>query len=380
MSLEYTVKYKASGTSYTLNDVLNLSFFKGRRLIIDQYSPGTATITCRNIAAWPATVKQGQELRIEDSSGDVCFTGYINDIKINYGLKAALDEATILVEGPLRQFGRRNPKNLSLAQADAGTYVADINGQLSITTMSVTPGSSTSIMSAQTYTGNALDLLNTVAQTEVARIYEYWDIGLGSPATAWYGRNVIKELPAMAYGSDYVFADTANVNAYYLEFDEVEFASSSDNYYTRVTVNPLGLAAQATNRGAAPYVELDVDSYDYTTTQAKTLSQYLLGVFGSTDAELTSISATYNQQTKVSGFTSAKTYNFRNLMRTYSPANVVVILRGTTYNAVFEGIEVNADPTDTRITVFVSGQDLNSYLKWGAGKTYNKWGTNKWGF
>jgi hypothetical protein len=184
----------------------------------------------------------------------------------------------------------------------------------------------------------------------------------------------------MAYGSDYVFADTANVNAYYLEFDEVEFASSSDNYYTRVTVNPLGLAAQATNRGAAPYVELDVDSYDYTTTQAKTLSQYLLGVFGSTDAELTSISATYNQQTKVSGFTSAKTYNFRNLMRTYSPANVVVILRGTTYNAVFEGIEVNADPTDTRITVFVSGQDLNSYLKWGAGKTYNKWGTNKWGF
>jgi hypothetical protein len=380
MSLEYTVKYKVGGTSYTLNDVLNLSFFKGRRLIIDPYSPGTATITCRNIAAWPATVKQRQELRIEDSSGNVCFTGYISDVKINYGLKAALDEATILVEGPLRQFGRRNPRNLSLAQANAGTYVADINGQLGVTTMSVTPGSSTSIMSAQTYTGNALDLLNTVAQTEVARIYEYWDIGLGSPATAWYGRNVLTDIPASPYSSVYTFADTANVNQNFLEFDELEFASSSDNYYTRVTVNPLALAAQATNRGAAPYVELDVDSFDYTTTQAKTLSQYLLGVFGSTDAELMSISATYNQQTKVPAYTLYKTTGFLYLMRTYSPAAIRVIFRGTTYETVFEGIEVNATPTDTRITVYVSAQDLNSYLKWGSGKPYNKWGTNKWGF
>jgi len=41
---------------------------------------------------------------------------------------------------------------------------------------------------------------------------------------------------------------------------------------------------------------------------------------------------------------------------------------------------VSATPENTRITYYFSPQDTNSYLKWGSGRFYNKWDSNKWGF
>ena len=82
MSLEYTVSFYTGATKRTLNDVLSLDVSVGRRLIVDSYTPGIATIRSRNIAAWPATVKQGQPLEIANSFG-VVFGGRISDVQIN---------------------------------------------------------------------------------------------------------------------------------------------------------------------------------------------------------------------------------------------------------------------------------------------------------
>jgi len=380
MSLEYTVSFYTGATKRTLNDVLSLDVSVGRRLIVDSYTPGIATIRSRNIAAWPATVKQGQPLEIANSFG-VVFGGTISDVQINYGLKSSLDEATITVEAGLRNWGRREVKNAIYSQNEADVYATAIASGNSIPfTVYNSPLKYQSILSAQTYSGNLLDLLNTIIITNVSRLFEVWDSTNRRSEVFFYGRNETIEGVGTDADEPVVFADTANTVAAYLEFDIVEFASSSENYYTKVTVNPLGLATQNSTTGAAPYQELNIDTLDYSTTQADSLSQYLLAAFGSTDAQIMTLSATYNQQEKTTAYAATKTDLFRKLQCNQGALEIKVIFRGTTYYCILEGMQINATPTDTSVTLNLSSQDLNSYLRWTRPSPYNTWDNNKWGF
>jgi len=376
MPLEYTVNYWTGTTQRTLNDVLSFSCTKGRRLIIDEYAPGTATITCRNIAAWPAPVRQGQFLSISNSKG-VVFGGVISDVQINYGLKSSLDEAVISVEGPLRYYGRTELVSVAVAQNAADTYLLELDLDSGIERIDTVQAGAESIISAQTFTGNALDVLNQILLTDVGRIWELFDAGASLKALlAFYGRN--QTLPGYRVGIvDYLFIfwDQNIPNQGVLSFDSIEFSSSSENYYTRVNVAPEGLAMQRSSTGSAPYQELTIDSYDYTTTQAKSLSQYYLAAFGSTDPNLMSISATYNSQPG-----SQDQEVFEELQIIQGPTDLEVRFRGSTYYSIIEGMQIDATPSDTRITLNLSDQDLNSYLRWGTPAPYNKWDSNKWGF
>ena len=42
--------------------------------------------------------------------------------------------------------------------------------------------------------------------------------------------------------------------------------------------------------------------------------------------------------------------------------NAKIGFRGSVYYTVIEGIQIDATPEQTRITVFMSGQDTNAYL------------------
>jgi len=362
--LDYVVRFGAGNT--LLNDVQGINISAGKQWLVDPYQAGTCQIVCRNIAAWTTAPKIKNEIRVT-VEGAVVFKGRIADVNINYGIVAALDEAVITCEGPLALLGRRNLRSLALTQGLTGDQAQTI-----FSTVNISGGATNtySIASTQTYTGNALQALNGLVQTELGRVVETVDND-DNTILEFYGRNT--------YSNEGVFYttlkfDITGSNA--LFYDEIEFSSTAENYYTRVTAEPLGLTAQTTNSGSAPYYSLDVDTYDYSTTQASSLTQYLISQFANTDSEIVAISANYALQTTASSQTM-----FRESFICGRVAGLAeIVFRGTTYYAVIEGYTVSGTPDNTRVTWYLSPQDLNNYLKWTSPSPYNRWDYNKWGF
>jgi hypothetical protein len=362
--LDYVVRFGASNT--LLNDVQGINLSAGRQWLVDPYQAGTCQIVCRNIAAWTTAPKMKNEIGVT-VEGSVVFKGYITDVKINYGIVTALDEAVITCEGPLALLGRRNLRSLALAQGLTGDQAQTIFSTVNVVG---TASETYSIASAQTYTGNALQALNGLAQTELGRVSEVID-DLADPALIFYGRNTYSD--EGVYYTTLKFDTTGSSSLFY---DEIEFSSTAENYYTRVTAEPLGLTAQTTNSGSAPFYSLDIDTYDYSTSQASSLTQYLISQFANNDSEITAISATYALQTTASSQTMFR----ESFICGRVAGQAEIVFRGTTYYAVIEGYTVTATPDATRVTWYLSPQDLNNYLKWSNPSPYNKWDYNKWGF
>ena len=360
--LTYTAEYGAGPTS--LGNIQSFTLQRGRQWIVDPFNAARCSIVVRDIDAWTTPPKMGDYVKITNTGAFVVFGGRITDVKINYGLIPAMDEAEISCEGSLAFLGRRNLRSFVLAQGLTGDQFGLMCDQINIPSSIAESGS---IAIAQTVTENALTFGNTLALTEVGRIGEQV-----LDSVEWFGRNQFNS--GIGY-SQHVFNATGT-NA--MKYDGIEFRSTAENYYTRVTVEPLGLTAQTNNSGSAPWYSLSVNTYDYTTTQADSLSQYYLNQLSTTTSAPTSITASWANQpdtgTSQDRFQEALSYGHQIAME------CEVTFRGTVYNAVIEGSTVTATPEQTRITFHLSPQDLNNYLKWTSPAPYNTWDNNKWNF
>jgi len=296
------------------------------------------------------------------ADGNNMWYGNIVDVDVSYGIVSSMDEATITCEGVLGLLGRRNIRSLSLTQDLTEVQALDI-----ISTAGLV-GSNTATYStagAQTFTGNALDALNTLAITEVGRIRE--PVANGDPVM-FYGRNSgAQQIEAIQFTDN-------NSTMSGMEFEAIDFKSTAENYYTRVTVSPLGLTAQTVNSGSAPYYSLSVSSWDATTAQAANLAQYLLSNFNTTTATPTSITASYagqNSAVWADSFIEAITQPIQK--------QALIALRGTIYYTIIEGWNMSASPDNTTVTLYLSAQDLNAYLILDD-SVYGKLNSNKLGF
>jgi hypothetical protein len=76
------------------------------------------------------------------------------------------------------------------------------------------------------------------------------------------------------------FSDTTN-NATNQVYDQINFSSWADNYYTQVTVTPAGYAAQTVTKAGAtiPYRTLSVNSLSASTGQATDQANFLLNQY-----------------------------------------------------------------------------------------------------
>jgi len=353
MPLGYTVNF--GGTTLingtTLNDVLTVSTSKGRQWQTDPYSPSSCTITSRNISAWTTAPKVGNLIGVKTNStfATVVFGGWIKDVQIVYGTIPALDVAYITCEGPLSRFGRRTFKSRSFAQADYSTYLFNLATAVNYLDYS-TYGSSSSIYSAQTYAGNALDLLNLIVTSEIGFIDD---------------QRRVSNLPDITFAPrtpdttvDVGFTDQTGADYRYLFYQNITFKSAAQNYYTQVTINPQGLTTQQAETGSAPYVGLDQESLDYTNAQALSHAQYLLYKYNTTNSNIVSFTANYaNQKTA-----DQREYFDKAIYQLVCGGLVTVDFRGTTYNLIVEGVNLSADPSNTELEIFVSSQDNNNYL------------------
>jgi hypothetical protein len=318
----------------------------------------------------------GRQIRVYPSFGDSFgYGGTINNISIEYGMVENADEAVINFEGPLAEFGRYQLNAEVIAQATSTLQVAAVGTAIGATG-GIVGGYST--CSAQTYTGNSLNLVSELMLTEMGRLSEVYNAASDTHYTLVLGRGVNMR----GFTARYLFSDVqADWAGDYFQYSDIEFKSASENYYTRVTIQPQGLAQQTTGSGKFGLVQ---ESLDFSTTQALSHAQYIKNQYG--NQNITPYSVTFDYQSQ----TSAHQGDFALYIGNYAvdatafltPIGHLMELkfRGTTYKGVVEGYRVSANPSNTRVTYYFSPQDVNAYLIWDEPSPYNTWDNNKWGF
>jgi hypothetical protein len=348
--IDYVVRIAGTsliGGGFLLDDVQSVSWNRGREWATDPYAPASCVIRSRNISAWTSTPAIGDLVGVY-AAGTTFFGGWIKDVQIQYGIVPNLDVAVITCEGPLSRWGRRQFNNRSIAQAKTLTQLSTLATATGLNASTSTNGTGLSTASAQTYSGNGLDLLNEVMMTEVGHVSEMSLVsGTYMPYTVLYPRNYDTV-------ADYTFADTGATNT--IKYKEIEFTSAAENYYTEVTINPQGLAAQ--QAGSGNY-GLTQNSVDYTTGQALSHAQYLVGQYNSTTSTPHAITFDYESQ-------AASSLNLcRALIGdlvSFSGSLFTLVFRGNTYKVVCEGLQVDATTSSTTARMTFSAFDNNNYL------------------
>lgn len=356
----WKMDFKQGATWTTLPSLQNVSIFRGRRLQIDDYSIDTMTVESEFPSSWSVTPKLGDQVVayiykpgvVVGTDNFAAFWGRIRDVKINYGYTTNMDRVTIECEGIQADWGRAQLTNYALAQAKTDSQVNTVGSVIGAFPAAF-DGRSTG--SAQTYTGNGLELLNTITRTEEGRTFASSATYRAQPYLYWYGRNFPPQLT-------FVFNDgTGTAYLRQMKYEQIEFRSSADNYYNSITVSPNALAAQTATLSQTPLYGWQINTIDYTTSQASDHAQWLLNNYQSKDSTLASITFTDVQQIPIN---YPFPFNTDVIQAIQSPiANQgIVYFRGGTYNVIIEGISINATPDQTRVTIFFSGRDTNAYL------------------
>jgi hypothetical protein len=357
----WKAEFKQGSTWYEIPSITTVSIFKGRQLQIDDYSIESASISSEFPSSWTTSPKLGDQIIIYiykpgvviGTDNFTCFVGRIRDVAINYGFVTNMDTATISCEGVQADWGRAQLVNYALAQQKTDDQILYLGVAAGLTTGQFY---GRSIGSAQTYTGNAFELANLITRTEEARMFGGENGFKGTQVLYWFGRN--SPDPATTY----VFNDgTAAPYTTQLKYEAIQFRSSADNYYNKVTITPEGLAAQTATLSTTPIYGWDKTTLDYTTSQASDHANWVLNNFQTKNSTLASITLTDVQQTNrydVGLFNTA----FLDLCEAPINTNGKINFRGSTYYTIIEGVQIDATPEQTRITLFMSGQDNNAYL------------------
>jgi len=359
-SWEWRAQYEQDSTWYTLGSIQNVDIMRGRQLQIDDYSIDTGNVRVLNPSTWTDPPKLGDPICLYVyAPGYVTgvdefpmFWGRIRDVKIDYGMVTNEDVAHISCEGLQADWGRAQLNAFALTQQKTDDAVLAVATQVGL---SVAQFFGRSTISAITFTGNALDLINTITRTEEARMFAYGATITGTWYTYWYGRNTV--LATVYYMNDGTCATTLIDQKY----NEIEFRSSANNFYNLVTITPDAVAAQTSTAGTTPLYAWQKDTLDYSTGQALDHATWVRKNFENKNQAIASISYTDSIQPETSG-TGAPNATPLALAQAPIQNPMRIGFRTTFYNVMVEGVRISATPGQTRVTLFTSGQDQNAYL------------------
>jgi hypothetical protein len=157
------------------------------------------------------------------------------------------------------------------------------------------------------------------------------------------------------------------------KYSDVKLKSTSEDYYNSVTVQPLGFSSQTSTSGATPVYSYLADSYDFSTSQALSLAQYLRFKYETTNSTPRELGFLISQQAR------ADAVYFLNLVSAFLGLEISIVLRGVRYYCIIEGVNIQATPDDTRILFYVSSNETNDYLILD-NAVYGKLDNNRLGF
>jgi hypothetical protein len=357
---------------YTLSDltnVQNITVNIGRQAQLDQYNSSTATVTLRYPTGYASPItalKTGNAARItNNTSGRVSFEGIISNVTVRYGIPYGggvgnADYVDFTLEGAFAQLGRMQGNGYAMAANTLYQQAYNCTAQTIVNIIaSLTNNPS---MAGTTVSGTWADWLNRVALTTNSRLIDS------------YSQQIIIRSPFNFDVSEFNFSDTTN-NFTNQVYDQINFGSLADNYYTQVSVSPEGFSTQTvTKSGAsAPYRTLLTNTFNASNAQALDFANYLQANYGTQRFALVSVSAIAEAQN--SFHLDGAGYFLGDAIG----RGISVAFRGTTYNSVIEGVTMSATPEGSRYTFYLSGADLNAFLLLG-NSVYGRLDYNKLGY
>jgi len=364
MPQTYKVKYSADGVTFTaLTNVQGINIKLGREKQLDAYNASNAEIELRypNGYASPiADLKTGTYIKIEgpnqlDTSAS-SFLGRIRDVQVRYGIpyKSSLGNAdylTISCEGFFAAVARMNGNNYALASGAPQTQLTVSNSITGVTGAYLRPQGTDPVMVGLNITGTWGDWYNQLLTTLNGRM---WDTNLVNEikVVSPFYQNPVTE------GATPVFSDTPTSAQY--SYDQIDFNSYADNYWTQVSVTPLGgSVVTVTQAGATtPYRTYTINTLNSSTGQATDFANYLASLYGTAQFRIASVSC-LSEATQRNGFLDS--------LGSQSPASYPgmrcsVTFRGTSYPAIIEGVTISATPESSRYTFTLSSAEQNNYL------------------
>lgn len=336
-----------TGTN-TISDVIGFSVRAGRQSKTETYSASSATVTVRNLSSIPSVYKLGWTMRlVQNNYPDWInlFSGTITNISYNYGTIPAMDTATFTVEGYLGFMGRGQLNNFTLAGGTTGAEAYRIGTSLTGNPKGgiSNAGTASYTNSTTNYTGAAMNIIQTLVAMEQGRLEDTYG------NLYFWGRHYLKD-PDI-YGYAFFTDDPASTGSTAIHYDQIEFGSLADNYFTQVQITPDGITTQIAGTGDR---NLTLSTYDKDATQAANLASYCLGEFDNNGSVPVAISTT-------TALMPLGTY----LASAGVPiaAAVPITFRGTVYNSIIEGYTVTGTPEMVRYTFMLSGFEQNNYLR-----------------
>lgn len=354
-----TVQYYTGSTWTTLTDVVELSSSIGRQKSTDPFSPSSTTVRLRypsGFASPLANLEIGSYLRWwtpNGSANDPSWVGTVRDLAAEWGVPYSSnigpdDFLTISAEGHLGDWGRAEGNGFAVGAGfcnGATTAVANQFGLLWNGDITTEP------IAATTVSGSPLQWLNQMAATAQARILDGFQEFSGLRPSIF----VAKQTAFLQ--ANVTFTDTGANNASNRTYQQLEFDSLADNYYTQVRVESTGLASQTAQTGTAPFRTLVVDTFASSTSQMSGLASFVLATYDQpvlAPTRLVAISA--GQQTNNLDTMALGQWRSLPLMR------VAVVFRGTTFYAMVEGAQMSMTPNGARFTYYLTPNDYYSWL------------------
>jgi hypothetical protein len=355
----YTVSYSLDGISgfTALTNMQGIQISLGRGAQLDQVKASTATFELRYPTGYASPVTalvSGTYIKIENTTGSAytIWRGRISDVSARYGIPYAggvgqADFLSVTCEGNFAAVGRMQGENYAMAAGGLSQQCLDAYNESGVQIQFITSGGEPQ-MAATTVSSTWADWVARAALTVNARL---WDAStaLGSWIVSPFFSNV----------STVNFSDTAN-NATNQIYNQINFDSLSDNFYTQIQVDPESYGvATVTQAGASlPYRTYQVNTLNNSTSQATDYANYLLANYGTARFAISSFTCMAEAQ---SSFQLDK-IGYQNLMPQAPGTQVSVAFRGTTYQCIIEGVTMSATPAGAQFTYYVSGADLNAYL------------------
>ena len=353
----YRISYTTDGgATYTaLTNVQTIQFSIGRQAQLDQTKASTGSFEMRYPTGYASPITElvaGTEIKIENVTGvtNQLFVGRIDNVLTKYGIPFASgvgqeDYLQATFEGAFAIVGRMQGNNYAMAADSILNQVANASTETGLT---IGFTQSAPILAGTTVSSTWGDWINRVCQSTNSRIWVSLilnSIAIVSPFTFSV--------------SPVNFSDTANDSTNQV-YNQINFDSLADNFYTQVTVTPESFgAATVTNVGAtAPFRTYQANTLNASTGQASDYASYLLSNYGAPKFAISSFTCMAEAQNSfqldkigTGGFLSA------------APGTQIgVTFRGVTYQCIVEGVNFSATPAGSSYTYYVSGADLNAYL------------------
>ena len=373
----YSVSYSTGASYIALTNVQNISISLGRNSQLDQYNASSASISLRYPTGFASPITDlvtGTFIRITNTtSGKDQFFGVINNVTARYGIPYAggvgvSDFLDISVEGSFAKYGRYQGNGYAMPSGTLQYQIGLAGGEV-YTPATFVPSGQSPTMAATTVTGTWGDWLNRSLLTINGRMIDalenavevQWGYGTGSSTAN--------------------FSDVAN-NATNQVYDEINFLSLADNFFTQITVTPESASASTVSKSGAslPYRTLQTNTFNFSTGQATDFANYLLSTFGTSKFAVGSISCLAAAQNSFQLDKIGRAENGGYSLPYAIGTQITIAFRGTTINAYVEGVDVTASPSGSRYTYYLSGDDFNNVLILGSDPLRSRLDYNRLGY